>query len=92
MGNKKIDFHTKYAKIGLTVFLSGAALILCFFALFNLTEVKAVIDNINNILFPFYLGLIMAYLLCPIYNATLRRTYKISKDLLLKPERAYTLS
>lgn len=91
MGNK-IDFHTKYAKLGLTVFLTGTALILCFFAVFNMAQVKAVIDKINSILFPFYLGIVMAYLLCPIYNGALRKSYEWGSSMLMRPTRAYTLA
>ena len=54
MGNK-IDFNTRYGKLGLTIFLTGAALILCIFAVFNMEQVKALIDEVNDILFPFFL-------------------------------------
>ena len=91
MGNK-IDFHTKYAKLGLTIFLTGAALILCIFAVFNMQQVKAVADKINGILFPFYLGIVMAYLLCPIYNAALRHTYKWGTNMMMKTTKAYTVA
>lgn len=91
MGNK-IDFNTRYGKLGLTIFLTGAALILCIFAVFNMSQVKAVIDEINDILFPFYLGIVMAYLLCPIYNGAMKHAYKWGTNMLLKPTMAYTLA
>lgn len=37
-------------------------------------------NNLCTILSPFIYGLIMAYLLCPIYNATVRRMYGLTKD------------
>ena len=91
MGNK-IDFHTKYAKLGFTIFLTGAALIVCIFAVFNMDQVKAVLDKINGILFPFYLGIVMAYLLCPIYNTSLRHVYKWGMSVMMKPSKAYTMA
>jgi len=91
MGNK-IDLHTRYAKLGFTIFLTGAALIVCIFAVFNMEQVKADFDKINDILFPFYLGIVMAYLLCPIYNASLRHVYKWGINMLMKPSKAYTMA
>lgn len=70
MGNKRINFHSRYAKAGLTLFISGGALVLCFFLLSNLNGLTEVIRNINGILTPFYLGIVIAYLLCPIYNGS----------------------
>ena len=84
MGNK-IDFNTRYAKLGLTIFLTGAALIVCIFAVFNMDQVKAVINSINDILFPFYLGIVMAYLLCPIYNGAMKHSYIWGTNMLMKP-------
>lgn len=92
MDNKKIDFKAGYIKTGITIFVVGMALILCFFTLYNFAEVRALAGKINDILMPFYLGIVMAYLLCPIYNATLRWVYKGMNRVQNKPERAYTVS
>ncbi|MBR6472929.1 MAG: AI-2E family transporter [Firmicutes bacterium] len=65
-----------YFKQGLAVFLVGLALILVYYSINHLGNIKHVLSEINGILMPFYLGIIMAYLLCPIYNFTVRFTYK----------------
>lgn len=92
MGNKRINFHSRYAKAGLTLFISGGALVLCFFLLSNLNGLTEVIRNINGILTPFYLGIVIAYLLCPIYNGSLKFIYKFNKKRFKNTVRAYTFS
>lgn len=92
MSNKKISFSSKYAKAGLTVFISGGALVLCFFLLNNLEGVGAFLKKVNGILTPFYLGIIMAYLLCPIYNGSLRLIYKANRGRVKNTVRAYRFS
>ena len=92
MGNKKFSFSSRYAKLGLTVFVSGGALVLCFFLLSNLDGVMDSLRKINGILTPFYLGIIMAYLLCPIYNGSLRLIYKVNSKRFKSTVKAYTFS
>lgn len=65
-----------YAKYGLTIFLAGSGIILFYFLVSNLDGVKAAFDKLTNILMPFILGLVMAYIVCPIYNGIVRRTYR----------------
>ena len=60
---KKFNFRSRYAKAGLTFFLSGGALVLCYFVLSNFSDVAAFLHDVNSILTPFYLGIIIAYLL-----------------------------
>lgn len=69
-----------FFKLGGTIFISGAALILLFEAVNNWESVNIGWDSLYTILSPFVYGLIMAYLLCPIYNATVRRMYGLTKD------------
>ncbi len=92
MENKKFSFNSKYAKLGLTVFISGGALVLCFFLLNNIDGVMNSLSKINGILTPFYLGIIMAYLLCPIYNGALRMIYRVNKGRFRNTVKAYTFS
>lgn len=92
MGSKKISFRSRYAKIGLTVFISGGMLVLCFFLLNNLEEVGDFLSKINGTLTPFYLGIIMAYLLCPVYNGSLRLIYKANRGRTKNTVKIYRLS
>ena len=73
-------FRSMYFKIGCTIFVSGALLILLFEAVNNWTTVDSGWNALYTILSPFIYGLVMAYLLCPVYNATVRRMYGLTKD------------
>ncbi len=73
-------FRSMYFKLGMTVFVAGAALILLFEAVNNWTSVGSGWDTLYTIVSPFVYGLVMAYLLCPVYNATVRRMYGLTKD------------
>lgn len=89
MNSKKFSLDGKYIKLGLTVFLSGGALILAFFILNNFGDVKKFLSDINSILMPFYLGIVMAYLLCPIYNGSLKFIYSTNRGRFRKHVRDY---
>lgn len=69
-----------YFKFGLTIFISGSALILLFEAVNNWTSVGTGWDTLYTIVSPFVYGLVMAYLLCPVYNTTVRRMYRLTRD------------
>ena len=73
-------FRSTYFKFGLTIFISGSALILLFEAMNNWSSVGTGWETLYTIVSPFIYGLVMAYLLCPVYNATVRRMYGLTKD------------
>ncbi len=68
-------FNNKYVKSGITIFVSGGLLIIAYLILSNIEGFGGVITTIKNICMPFILGLVMAYLLCPIYNLVVKKTY-----------------
>ena len=76
----KEKFQSTYGKLGLTIFVAGAALIFLFEGINNLEDLSQVWATLYSIVSPFVYGLVMAYLLCPIYNASVRRMYRLSKD------------
>lgn len=79
MGDSKIKIKSKYAKLSLSIFFAGLSLLVCYYILYNTGNVKGMLGKINDILTPFYMGIILAYLLCPIYNGTLRCVYRRNK-------------
>lgn len=79
MEEYKKKIRSRYVKFGMAIFLAGVGILLCYYLLYNTLEVKLFFRNINGILTPFYLGIIMAYLLCPIYNNVLRIVYDKNK-------------
>lgn len=72
---KKIHISNQYVKQGLTLFFAGLALILSWYALNNWTHLADLADKMNGILMPFYIGLVLAYLLSPIYNGIVTALY-----------------
>lgn len=68
-------FKSKYFRLWLTLFLVGIALISFHYAISNMGDISGAINTIGNILFPFLLGGVLAYLLCPVYNFVVRFTY-----------------
>lgn len=71
----KLNLEEKNMKWGLTAFLVILCGILVFFAVYRFAAVQKIVSVITGILAPFIYGLVMAYLLCPIYNFTVRRSY-----------------
>lgn len=70
----------EYMKLGLTIFGAGAALILLYRIIDHFAWVQETLDTVQGILSPFIFGLIMAYLLCPVYNLVVRRMYHLLKE------------
>ena len=85
----KINFEEKHVKWGTTIFIVVLCSILVFFSVYRFDALQKLVSLCVSILAPFIYGLVMAYLLCPIYNFTVRGTYalfnrggrKFSKDL-----------
>lgn len=74
----KINYDSPYIKWGITLFTVSCAVIIFFFAVYRNTEVMQGFHLVARILMPFVYGLIIAYLLCPIYNFFTRNIYKLS--------------
>lgn len=71
-------FQNRYVKLGFTIFGAGAALIVFYEVITHFNRVQEGWSVITTILSPFIFGLVMAYLLCPIYNAAVRRSYRLA--------------
>lgn len=65
---KKNKFCSKYFCWGLTAFLVIAASICFYYLIFHISNIKAGLSIITNVLMPVVFGLVMAYLLTPILN------------------------
>lgn len=74
---KKFRFEKKYFRQGAMLFIVGAALIVFYYMVNNMPALSESFSKLNSILFPFYLGLVIAYLLCPIYNNTVKLTFRL---------------
>lgn len=87
----KINYNSPYLKWGLTAFIVLCSTILFFFALFRMAGVIEGFHIVTQILMPFIYGLVIAYLLCPLYNFFTRNLYKKINGVLGKT-RALTFS
>ena len=66
-------------------FAVGCALILTYYVVNNFRAVSEGFARMNDILMPFYIGIVMAYLLCPVYNGTTKLIYRVNKGRFKKP-------
>lgn len=60
--------NKSYLKWGVTIFLTSAAIILFYYLIFHITEVKSLFNSLMKILSPILIGLVLAYLISPIIN------------------------
>ncbi len=88
----KIHFEEKHIKWGLTAFLVILCSIIVFFIIYRIHDVHKVFEVCISILAPFIYGLVMAYLLCPIYNFVVRGTYSLMGRSRRRIPRALTIS
>ena len=63
-----------YFRAGAAVVISGAILIL-FYAWVSNTKFSIGFQTLNSTLIPFYIGIIFAFILCPVYNACVKKIY-----------------
>ncbi len=74
MKDKMKDFNFgKWA----TFTLAGVAIIVFYFLVKNFDGVRDAVGTLTGALRPFIIGFIIAYLLCPVYNAIVRRSMSI---------------
>ena len=62
----------KYIRAGIVAFIVIAASIVLFFAIFRAEGLMEALRSAGSIIAPFVYGLVVAYLLCPLYNVTCR--------------------
>ncbi|MBO4234940.1 MAG: AI-2E family transporter [Firmicutes bacterium] len=80
-------------KIGLTIFIAGALLILFYQMVAHYSGFKNGLTSLIRIISPFIYGFVMAYLLSPVYNLIIKRLYPLlSKREKIKSKTALTIS
>ena len=72
---KRIKLETKHYQWGLTAFLVVVCCVLAFFAIYRFDIIQKFFSFTWGVLAPFIYGLVIAYLVCPIYNRTVQGTY-----------------
>ena len=84
--------YGKYIVWGVTAFLVIVACILVTLMLLRWQAVRGVIDMINEILAPITYGVILAYLMSPVYNRLYGWTGALLEKAVKKPERRASFS
>lgn len=64
-------------KLGLTIFIAGALLIIFYQIVAHYTGFKSGLVNLGRIISPFIYGFVMAYLLSPVYNVIVKKVYPL---------------
>lgn len=73
----KIKLEKQHYQWGLTAFLVITCSVIAFFIVFRLDALGNFLNVCVDVLAPFIYGLVMAYLICPIYNFTVSGTYRL---------------
>ena len=85
-------WENTYFKWGTTVFAVGALLVVFYHILSDFTGFREGVSKFITILSPFIYGLVMAYLLSPVYNYIVRKMYPSLKGNAKHSKRALTIS
>ena len=92
MDEKKEIFKGHYFKQGIMFFLVGLALVISYYLINNVHVVVNGFDRINDILMPFYMGLVIAYLMCPTYNQVTKLVFGYTGEKFSKKKNALMFS
>ena len=92
MRNLKEHVKTGYFKFTMSLVLAGAILIIVYQLVINREGVAENLFKLGEILSPFLYGFVMAYLLCPVYNAVVRNTYRLSSGNFRKKRNAFNFA
>ncbi len=88
----KLSFEEKHIKWGLTIFLVIICSIAVFFIVFRFNALQKFAGTVSSILTPFIYGLVMAYLLCPVYNFVVKHMNGMLAHKMRKNSRALAVS
>lgn len=73
-------------------FIVGLLLIISYFLINNMQGIGEAISKVNNILSPFILGFVFAFLLCPVFNKLVKTFYTAFKKKGKEPAKALSIS
>lgn len=82
--------ESKHARLMLMIFIVGALLIIFNQIVGNYESFSEGVGTIKTIVSPFIYGFVMAYLLSPIYNATVRGLYKLLGNYFKNKQRLFS--
>ena len=81
-------FKTTYFKWGATIFVSLSAVVILFMLISRASGLADAIGSLGNILQPFLYGIVIAYVLRPVFNGCFSRTEKLALNSGLKRKHA----
>ncbi|MEG0392440.1 MAG: AI-2E family transporter [Anaerovoracaceae bacterium] len=88
----KLKFEHVHLKWGITVLLVILFSITYFFMVYRMDGLLKYLGVVNKILTPFTYGLVMAYLLCPLYNLCMRVLQRVRWPRINKKDKSLTIS
>lgn len=80
MRKDRWEYMKQYIGWGATIVAVGAIVLIVFFCMFKFAALKAGIGKILQILMPVIYGMVIAYLLSPIYEWLMRRLMRLCKS------------
>lgn len=72
-------FRSTYVKAAVA-FIAAGTILICINNVIKNTSIKNGISTLNQVLMPIYIGVFIAFLLCPIYNKLVKKLYGFFKD------------
>jgi len=88
----RLRLDDKHIKAGFAAFIVILCSIVVFFAIYRIDAVQSTVETVTGVFMPFIYGLVMAYLLCPVYNFTVRSVYGLINKGERRVSRALTIS
>lgn len=73
--DKNVTKKSINIRSGLTFFLVGLFLIIAYYLINSFDKVSSAFSKVNDILSPFILGFVFAFLLCPVFNRIVKGIY-----------------
>ena len=80
MDKKRREFLKQYTGWGVTVVVVSALVLLIFFCIYRAAALKELIGGLIGILMPVIYGLVIAYLLSPIYNYLRKNVLRLLRE------------
>lgn len=88
----KSPFQNQFFRVAVSAWLVIVMSILCFFTVYKLDAIKAILGQLSAILRPFTFGFVVAYLLLPIFNMLVRKTSPWFSRVIRNPKKAKGLN
>lgn len=87
---KKI-LQNRYSRFMVALFIAGALLIIFNQIVGHYANFQKSVDTLKSIISPFIYGFVLAYLLSPVYNVTVKYTYRLAERHFSNKKRVFSI-